>query len=144
MAVVETSVVVNTTPEAIEEFSRYADSWPEWFTGVVGVAPSEDYPEVGSTVNVTFEAAGVQFDILMTVTEYVVGEVVSYELSGMATGTMSFYVDYLDDGQQITAHIDYKLPGGVVGQVADVTVVENQVRQNFDSAMDNLYNWIHG
>lgn len=145
MAEIQTSITVETTPEHIEEFSRYAESWPNWFTGVVAAQPGPNYPEVGSTAVVTFEAGGVTFDLTLTVIEYVVGELVRYEISGMATGEVGFYNEFYDDGAiEVTAYANYTLPGGVVGQVADVTVVERRVQANFESAMSNMHEMIYG
>ena len=48
MAVIETSIVIQATPEAIYDFTSQTDRIPEWFAGVEALEPDAAYPEVGS------------------------------------------------------------------------------------------------
>jgi uncharacterized membrane protein len=135
---VQHSVSVNASPDAIEAYSRYADSWPDWFPGVVGVEVDDMYPEINSSAQVTFQAAGTTFDLTMIVLEYLPGERVVYELQGMAQGQASFGIFVDNDEQWVDGIIEYELPGGVLGRIADRAIVEQRVAESLQQALYNL------
>lgn len=138
MTTVQHSVSVDAPPDAIEAYSRYADSWPDWFPGVVGVEVDATYPEVNSSAQVTFQAAGTTFDLTLTVLEYLPGERVVYDLQGMARGQASFGI-VADNGEQwVDGVIEYELPGGVLGRIADRAIVEQRVADSLQQALLNL------
>ena len=138
MTTVRHSVAVNASPDAIEAYSRYADSWPDWFPGVVSVEVDNDYPGVSSTAQVTFQAAGTTFDLQLTVLEYLPGDRVVYELQGMAQGQASFGITDENGEQWVDGAIEYELPGGVLGRIADRAVVEQRVSESLEQALYNL------
>ena len=144
MTTVRHSVPVTASPDAIEAYSRYAESWPEWFPGVVSVAIDDAYPEVSSTAQVTFQAAGTTFDLRLTVLEYLPGERVAYELQGMAQGQASFGITNANGEQWVDGVIEYELPGGVLGRIADRTLVEQRVRESLEQALYNLKSSVEG
>jgi coenzyme Q-binding protein COQ10 len=138
MTIVQNSIKVNAAPETIEAYSRYAESWPDWFPGVVSVGVDDAYPDVGSVAQIEFQAAGVTFELTFTVLDYVPGVRVEYEIQGMAHGRASF--DLAQDGgeQWVGAEIEYELPGGVLGRIADRAVVEQRVGAALEEALINL------
>jgi len=144
MTTFQTSIYVYASIEDIEAYARYADSWSSWFPGVKVVEVGDDYPEVGSNAYVTFSAAGVDFDLTLTVAEYVFGDIVTYNFDGMAHGTTSFYLSEEADTYGVTAYVEYTLAGGVLGQVADKLVVEKRVAENFEQALFNLKTALEG
>jgi uncharacterized membrane protein len=138
MTVIQNSIKVNAAPETIEAYSRYAESWPDWFPGVTRVAVDGAYPEVGGAAQVEFQAAGTAFELTLVVLDYVPGVRVEYEIQGMAQGRASF--DLAEEGgeQWVDAAIEYELPGGVLGRIADRTLVEQRVEAALAEALDNL------
>ena len=144
MTTIRHSVAVNASPDAIEAYSRYAESWPDWFPGVVSVEVDDAYPAVNSTAQVTFQAAGTTFDLLLMVLEYLPGERVVYELQGMAQGQASFSISAEEAEQQVDGIIEYELPGGVLGRIADFAVVEQRVSESLEQALFNLKAGIEG
>jgi uncharacterized membrane protein len=144
MTTIRHSVAVNASPDAIEAYSRYAESWPDWFPGVVSVEVDEAYPAVNSTAQVTFQAAGITFDLLLPVLEYLPGERVVYELQGMAQGQASFSIAVGEGEQRVDAIIEYELPGGALGRIADRAVVEQRVSESLEQALHNLKAGIEG
>ena len=138
MTTVQRSITVNAAPETIETYSRYAGSWPDWFPGVVGVNVDDTYPDVGSAAQVAFQAAGTTFELTLVVLDYVPGERVEYELQGMAHGHASFILADDGGGQRVDAQIEYELPGGVLGRIADRTVIEQRVDAALEEALYNL------
>jgi coenzyme Q-binding protein COQ10 len=138
MTIVQRSITVNAAPETIEAYSRYAESWPDWFPGVVNVAVGDSYPEVGSAAQVDFQAAGITFELTFIVQDYVPGVRVEYEIQGMANGRASFDLAAEGGEQWVAAEIEYELPGGVLGQIADRAVVERRVESALEEALMNL------
>jgi hypothetical protein len=138
MTIVQRSIKVNAAPETIETYSRYAESWPDWFPGVVRVAVDGVYPDVGGAAQVGFQAAGTTFELTLTVLDYVFGERVEYEIQGMAQGRASFDLAEESGEQWVNAEIAYELPGGVLGRIADRALVEQRVEAALEGALSNL------
>jgi uncharacterized membrane protein len=108
------------------------------------VEVDDTYPAVNSTAQVTFQAAGTTFDLLLMVLEYLPGERVVYELQGMAQGQASFSISTEEDEQQVDGFIEYELPGGVLGRIADRAVIEQRVSESLEQALYNLKAGIEG
>jgi carbon monoxide dehydrogenase subunit G len=138
VARIQKSIAIAADPADIESYSRFADSWPEWFPGVEAVQVDGTYPAVSSVARVSFRAAGTLFDLTLTVDEYLPGQGVTYQLSGMAQGTLSFAVAGDGADQRVDADVAYELAGGVLGQIADRALVESMVDDHVEAALRNM------
>lgn len=145
MAVVERSIFINATPEAIDEVtSRNPESWPEWYVGVEAVQADGVFPEPGGKLDVTYKASGITFHLTQTVEEYVPGELQSFHLEGMITGTNTWTLTPEGNGVRVTAVFDYHMPGGGVGKVIDKLLVERMNTKNLEESLENLKALLEG
>lgn len=144
MTTVERSVVINATPEEIEAITLDAVRMPEWYVGIEQAIPDSTWPEPGSMVEMVYKAAGIKFDMTMTVIEAVPGEYLSYQMEGMITGTTTWTSTPEGGGTRLSATFDYEMPGGGVGKIVDKLVVERMNTEQLEKSLHNLRALVEG
>ena len=133
MAVIETSIFIDASPEDVFDF---AANNPERIPETL--EPSAAYPEVGGQLRVTYKAAGVTLKTTGTVTENIPGQRFAAHYEGMATGTQTWTYTPEGDGTRVTLHFDYEMAGGGIGKIVDKLIVERQNATNFEQSLRNL------
>lgn len=138
MTTVERSIVINASTEMIDKIALDAHRLPEWYVGVEKATPDSLYPEVDGRVILVYKATGITFNLALTVQELVRGDHVAYQMGGMMVGTQQW--GYTPEGEKtrLTALVDYEIPGGALGKVADKLVVERMNAKNLEKSLENL------
>lgn len=144
MAKVERSILINAPTDAIDEIALDAARLPDWYAGVEEANPDDTYPEVGGTVSLVYKSSGVTFHITLTVLELVRGDYILYELGGMMTGTQHWSHTPEGRATRTTAVINYEMPGGALGKIADKLVVERMNNKNLEESLVNLKALVEG
>ena len=138
MASLERSVVIEASPEAIDEISLDAQRWPEWYPGVQQAEPDDTFPEVDGVAQVAYKTAGTTFNVKFVVTEYTPRQNIAYRLEGMITGTSRYR--YVPEGTntRLTCVYEYQVPGGFLGKALDKMVLERMNAENLEKSLQNL------
>src|SRR5574341_277108 len=145
MTRVEHQVTINATPDQIDAFALNPSTWPDWYVGVQDAMAGGAFPNVGGVVKVAYMSAGAKFDITFTVTEFVRGQVIAYQLDGMIKGASRFSNTPQPDGSiRVTGTFDYELPGGGLGAIVDKLLVEKMNSDNLKNSLTNLKWQIEG
>jgi uncharacterized membrane protein len=144
MTTVERSILIDAPTDRIDEIALDGHRLPEWYVGIEDTRPDNLYPEVDGKVILTYKAAGVTFNISLTVQELVRGSHISYQMAGMMVGTQEWR--YTPEGGQIrlTALVEYEMPGGALGKLADKLVVERMNAKNLEQSLENLKALVEG
>jgi coenzyme Q-binding protein COQ10 len=144
MAKVERSILINAPTETIDQIALDASRLPEWYVGVEDTKPDDLYPEVDGRVLLVYKAAGVTFNLALTVQELVRGDHISYQMTGMMIGTQEW--GYTPEGSRtrLTALVEYEMPGGALGKIADKLVVERMNAKNLEQSLENLKALVEG
>ena len=138
MTKVERSIIINATPEVVEEIYNDIDRLPEWFGGIEKAVADEIYPNAGGKVNLTYKAAGITFETTNTVLEYEYARLARFKLEGMMTGNYEETLEPVEGGTRFTYKFDYEMPGGGVGKVVDRLFVEKMNVKNLEDSLRNL------
>jgi hypothetical protein len=138
MTTIEKSIFINASPEDITAISLDGSRLPEWYVGIERAYPDELYPEPGGAVDLVYKAAGITFELKMTMLELDYGHYSSYKMEGMITGTNRWVYTPEGDGTWITATFDYDMPGGILGQIANRLMVERMNADNLEKSLNNL------
>ena len=117
MATVERSILINAPTDVIDEIALNASRLPEWYVGVEQATPDELYPEVDGKITLVYKAAGVTFNLVLTVQEWVRGDHITYHMTGMMIGSQRW--GYTPEGAdtRLTSEIVYEIPGGALGKI---------------------------
>jgi ligand-binding SRPBCC domain-containing protein len=72
------------------------------------------------------------------------GHHIAYQMSGMMVGTQEW--SYTPEGGQtrLTALVEYEMPGGALGKIADKLVVERMNTRNLEKSLENLKALVEG
>lgn len=145
MTVLERSILINATPEAIDGFTSDAARWPEWYPGVEQVTPDAGFPQQpGATAKIVYKAVGTHFNITFTSTEYDFGRSLAYKMDGMMTGMVRYTLTPEGDGTRVTGRFDYDVPGGGLGKILDKLVLERMNAENLEKSLANMKAHIEG
>lgn len=143
MAKVERSVFIQASYDAIEQATTLApQDWPQWFAGVEAAEPDANYPQPGSSVKIKYKAAGMTFDILQTLAEFVPNQTTVFKMEGMINGTQTWKGRPENGGVTINVVFDYDMPGGGLGKIADKLVVERMNTKNLEDSLAALKKWV--
>jgi hypothetical protein len=144
VATVERSILINAPTDAIDAIALDGNRLSEWYVGIERATPDELYPEVGGQVSLVYKAAAVTFNLTLTVQELARGHHISYQMSGMMAGTQTW--SYTPEGGQtyLAALVEYDMPGGTLGQIADKLVVERINAHNLEASLENLKALVEG
>ncbi len=144
MTTVECSIVINATPEAIDKVALDGKRLSEWYAGIESAEADSAYPQVGGVVEAVYKAVGMSFKIKIKAIELDLGKAMTTQMEGMITGTTRWVYGPAEEGTQVTSTLDYELPGGGLGQMANKLVIEKMNASNLEKSLSNLKALVEG
>jgi hypothetical protein len=139
MTTIKKSIVIKGDPLEIDGLTSDTDRLPEWYTGVLRAEAGPGYPEqIGSQAKLAYKAAGVTFETTLTTLEFEAGKQSLFKMEGMITGTNRWTYATEEEGTRLTLEVDYEMPGGGLGKIADRLVVERMNDKNAETSLNNL------
>lgn len=134
----EKSIFIQATTEKIDEVTLNGNRFPEWYVGVKTATPDPNYPEVGSATHVEYKAAGITFNMSMTVENIIYGQLLTLKMDGMITGSSHWVYTPEANGTRLTCTFRYQVPGGGLGQLANKLIVERMNADNLEKSLQSL------
>ena len=149
MAHIARTIEIDRSPEEIFDYITDLDRLTEWATMVKETRDLDQRPiQPGTTFSQTVKAAGsVDIDCDWHVKELERPRHVHYEATAPGGGEMqmSQTVTLLDGGRsRVEIDLDYEVPGGILGQIADKLVFEGQNEKEADASLANLKRILEG
>ncbi len=143
MAHIARTIEIDRPPEEIFDYITDLDRLTEWATMVKETRDLGDRPiKQGTTFSQTIKAAGsVDIDCDWHVKQLQRPRHVHYEATAPDGGQMqmSQTIMPLDGGRsKVEIDLDYEVPGGVLGQIADKLVFEGQNEREAETSLENL------
>lgn len=142
--VVERSIFVNASPEALDAITLDGRRLPEWYAGIQEATPDATYPEPGGAVSVVYKSAGLGFNMTMTSLRLVRGQSLLIKLDGMITGKTRWVYVSEGNGTRVNTTFEYEMPGGSIGQAINKLVVEKMNIDNLEKSLNNLKALVEG
>jgi uncharacterized membrane protein len=84
------------------------------------------------------KSAGISMPITETVLDYQPGKLQLFQMEGMLSGRARWELTPVGDGTRLTTTLDYALPGGVFGKLADALIVKRMNSKSLEQALNNL------
>ncbi|MBA3630938.1 MAG: SRPBCC family protein [Actinobacteria bacterium] len=149
MAHIARTIEIDRPPEEIFDYITDLDRLTEWATMVKETRDLGERPiKQGTTFSQTVKAAGsVDIDCDWQVKQLERPRHVHYEATAPGGGEMqmSQTVTLLDGGRsRVEIDLDYEVPGGILGQIADKLVFEGQNEKEADASLANLKRILEG
>ncbi|MBC7973966.1 MAG: SRPBCC family protein [Myxococcales bacterium] len=139
---------VAATPEAVFAVLTDLDRLPEWATIVADTRDvSDDRPlQTGCTFRHTIRVMGQELDTDWQVTELGSGRLLAYEASSALGGRLGMTQTIMPraGGSTVRLEVDYDLPGGFLGDLLDVAVLEAQNEREAERSLQNLKALLNG
>ncbi len=141
MAHVKRDILIQSPPAAVYSIARDPNRWSTWFANLSGPEKLEGDGSVGTVGHYTYKMAGVPMSVKVTVLEDSsspagcrwVGRV-----EGAITAEQTFVYAPEGGGTRLTVEIDYTVPGGGLGKLADKLVMERFNEQSADQTLEAL------
>ncbi len=141
MTHISRSTSIARPPDAVFALMTDVDRLPAWAATVVETRDlSHPTLEVGCTFRQTFRVLGHELDSEWRVTEFDPPRRVTYEASSAEGGRLEMVqtVRPLEQGSEVTLEIDYELPGGILGRIADRVIAERQNEHDAERSLEAL------
>jgi len=138
MTTLQKTVMIQATPAEIDAVALAGERLPEWYAGIQEAISDGVYPEVGGVIEAVYKAAGISFKIKIISLELDRGHSIKLKMDGMITGTNEWVYTPLAGGTEVTATLDYEMPGGGLGQMVNKLVVEKMNAENLEKSLNNL------
>jgi carbon monoxide dehydrogenase subunit G len=144
MTIIERSIFIEATPEAVTAVTEDAGRFPEWFTGVEKVETVGDWPTVGSIAHLHMKSPGLAFKVTFTSTEHVAGEKSNSKMEGLSNGTNAWHYKAKDGGTAVSYKLEYTLSKEADGQAMDKLVAERANEISIEQSLNNLKALVEG
>jgi hypothetical protein len=144
MTTLERSIIIKGSRAEIDAVTLDGNRLSEWYAGIQESKADQRYPEVGGGVDTVYKAAGISFKVKITSVEFKRGEGISLQMDGMITGTNRWIYNDVEGGTQVTARLDYEMPGGGIGKAVNKLIVEKMNADNLEKSLNNLKKIVEG
>jgi len=126
-------ILLGADIETIYAVLQDAKRIQEWFAHIDKLEATDDFPQVGTVVNVTFKYGDVVLYYNMTVVEFVEGEYAVFTLDGDLVGTQRWTTTPERGGYRLSIDYEYDLPTNGLNKF-----VERITRQTLATSLANL------
>jgi uncharacterized membrane protein len=141
------SIFINSTPEKIYAFARDPLKWGQWYANLSEIKLEKGDGGVGSVINSVYNLFGMHVPTIVEVTE----DVSSPELcrwagliKGNITGKQIFTYTAKDGGTEVEIELEYTLPAGIIGRIADKLLIEKVKDNDLVHTLENLKAFCEG
>ncbi len=139
MARIEKSAEINASPERIWSLIDW-DRVPEWYDSIKKVEwKSAKRMEVGATVHVLSEIAGVKGEWDAEITEFSENEKVSWRtIGGNPTIIYHATMNPTKNGYKVSTSFDYEMPYSILGKLIDKLRVHKTMEREAETALQRM------
>ncbi len=148
MAHVKKSIFINAPVDKVHDAARDPHGWATWYAGLGEAEEVQGDGGPGTKAKHHYTMAGVSFPVE---TEVIVDRTNDdgscshrNEFSGPLSGWQTWEYRPQDAGTEVTAEIDYTVPGKALGKVADKLIVERMQERSAQESLERLKLLVEG
>jgi len=141
MAYLKKSILIHASVEDVYALARDPNRWPVWYVGMSELDELTGEGEVGTTAQFRYTMAGMSFPVTVEVLEDQSdpeGARWHGRIEGPLAGEQTFTYAPDDGDTEVTAEIEYTVPGKALGRVANRLVIERMQARSMEATLDNL------
>lgn len=141
MAHIKKSILIHAPVEKVAAFARDPQQWAAFWVGLSEPEEVSGTGEVGTVVKHSYLMAGVRFPVTSRVLEnQVAPEGVRWrgKIEGPLAGEQTWTYTPKNSGTEVTADIEYTVPGAALGRIADRLIIERIQERAIQQTLENL------
>ena len=139
MPSVETSITINAPIEKVFDTIIDPELTAQWSSGVSEVTNIKGNPwEKGSSTDLAYHVLGMKLTQHMVTSEIEKPRKVIYLMEGGFPGTSEFALEPQGQVTKVDIRIDYSVPGGILGKIANQVLLERMNRKNIEGTAEGL------
>jgi len=136
---VETSVTINAPIEKVFDTIVDPELTAKWSSGISEVSNNKGNPwEKGSSTDMVYHVLGMKFTQHMVTLGINKPNKVIYQMTGGFPGTFEFVLEPQGQATKVETIIDYSVPGGIIGKIANRLLLERMNRKNMEDSTEGL------
>lgn len=135
------NVMINARPEDVYSVARDCQRWGQWYANLSEPKSVKGNCGVGTIVECQYTIMGVHVPMTIEVTEDFKGENEcrwSGNIKGPISGRQHCTYMAKDNGTEAVFEIEYNLPEGIIGKLADKLLIEKLQQNALVQTLDNL------
>jgi carbon monoxide dehydrogenase subunit G len=138
--VIDRTISINASPEAVFRHLEDADSIPRYVPGVSSVDEVRQTEQhIGDSFKVNYMVLGLKFPTRFLVTHYSQNSRILTQMEGPMAGTFDWSLRERTLGTDISVRVEYELRnGGVLGKAADGVLLRRVNEANVQRMLENL------
>lgn len=143
MTIIERSVYINATSDAINDVALNPELLPIWFPGIKQAEPDDLYPQKGGKIHILYQAAGAIFRIILAPIENLQHLNFTGHLDGSINGTYKIAYKLDNDGTRVEISLDYIISDNGLSHPIDHHLLERENSDNLEQGLKNLCAMVH-
>lgn len=141
MAHIKKSILIHAPVEKVAAFSRDPQHWAAFWVGLSEPEEVSGTGEVGTVVKHSYLMAGVRFPVTSRVLEDQVGPEGARwrgKIEGPLAGEQTWTYTPKNSDTEVTADIEYTVPGAALGRIADRLIIERMQERSLEQTLENM------
>ena len=141
MAHLKKSILIHAPVEKVYAVARDPKRWTTWFDGMGDIDKLTGEGEVGTVAELTYVMAGMSFPVTTEVLEDHLGPDGARwtgKIAGPLSGEHTWTYTPKGGDTEVTANIEYTVPGSALGKIADRLIIERTQQGSAERTSQNL------
>lgn len=142
MGHIKQSIQIDAPVERVTEIAMDPKHWSSWWVNLGEAKSVQGDGGPGTVVEHSYLMAGVPFHVTTRVTESTPtaagGRHLRIEFEGPLKGWQTWDYEPAANGTDVTAEIEYNVPGSAIGKFADQMVIERMQERARQQTLENL------
>jgi len=141
MAHLKKSILIHAPVEKVYALARDPNRWATWYVGLSEPEEVSGEGEVGTVVKHSYLLAGMRFPVTSRVLEDHIGPEGGRwkgKIEGPLAGEHTWVYTPREGDTEVTADIEYTVPGSALGRIADRLIIERMQERAADQTLENL------
>ncbi len=135
MAKIEASLEIGAPPQVVFDYLDDHDHIAELMPYMSDFEWNTKTHQVGTRLKMMGKSAGVSLPMVLETTQVTPGRQIAGVFAEGMKGMWAWHFVPTEKGTRVEAKMDYELPMGVVGQLADRLVVEREYQGNIEKTL---------
>ncbi len=134
----EASVTINAPIEKVFDAIADQEKAVQYYPAAVLIAVNGKPAELGSSAELEYHVAGMKIHAKITVSEVDKPLKLVYEMSGAMPGKWIWSLEQEGQAVKVDFSIDAKIPGGILGKIANQLFLGRMNQKNAESCVQGL------